>query len=126
METERWSPELTVISTPPPSITFPLHPLPPSPTNIPTNQNSDKRKQENLDEILELVRAKKKSVENPKDEYDFYGQYVASELRVAKNENAVLRAKSYINEILINMRMGKYDDRQLKYETSSSPSSEEC
>lgn len=34
---------------------------------------------------------------------------MASELRASKNEIGVLQAKKYINSILIDMRMGKYN-----------------
>ncbi|XP_063538246.1 uncharacterized protein LOC134747583 [Cydia strobilella] len=42
------------------------------------------------------------------DEFEIYGQYVASELRETKDLHSVLVAKRYINDILINARMGKY------------------
>lgn len=65
---------------------------------------------DNLKEIFEIVKsAKRKMEESKKDEYKIYGQYVASELRQVKNENAVLQTKSYINNILIDMRMDKYN-----------------
>ncbi|XP_063625247.1 uncharacterized protein LOC134796984 [Cydia splendana] len=42
------------------------------------------------------------------DEFEIYGQYVASELRETKDLHSVLIAKRYINDILFNARMGKY------------------
>lgn len=43
-----------------------------------------------------------------RDEFDIFGQYVASELRETKDEHSTLKAKSLINNILFDMRMGKY------------------
>ncbi|XP_063384954.1 uncharacterized protein LOC134671109 [Cydia fagiglandana] len=42
------------------------------------------------------------------DEFEIYGQYVASELRETKDLHSVLIAKRYINDILFNARIGKY------------------
>ncbi|XP_063538691.1 uncharacterized protein LOC134747944 [Cydia strobilella] len=42
------------------------------------------------------------------DEFEIYGQYVASELRETKDLHSVLVAKRYINDILIKARMGRY------------------
>lgn len=42
------------------------------------------------------------------DEFDVYGQYVGSELRELKDEHSALMAKYYINNILIDARLGKY------------------
>ncbi|KAJ8924305.1 hypothetical protein NQ315_007098 [Exocentrus adspersus] len=40
------------------------------------------------------------------DEFEIYGQYVASELRAIRDEHSLLMAKSYINNVLIDARMG--------------------
>ncbi|XP_061718383.1 transcription factor Adf-1-like [Cydia pomonella] len=48
------------------------------------------------------------SLKSVHDEFEIYGQYVASELRETKDLHSVLIAKRYINDILINARMGKY------------------
>lgn len=42
------------------------------------------------------------------DNFDVYGKYVASELRNIKDEYSTLIAKQYINNILIDARIGKY------------------
>ncbi|CAK1587778.1 unnamed protein product [Parnassius mnemosyne] len=73
-----------------------------------SSQKTGKRKiDDNLNDLFITVKSAKEKMIEIRDEYDIYGQYVASELRAAKNENAVLQAKSYINNILIDMRMGK-------------------
>ncbi|XP_075987812.1 uncharacterized protein LOC142984233 [Anticarsia gemmatalis] len=43
------------------------------------------------------------------DEFDIYGQYIASELRNVKTEYGMLIAKMHINRIVIEARMGKFD-----------------
>lgn len=42
------------------------------------------------------------------DEFDVYGKYVGSELRNIKDEYCTLIAKQFINNILIDTRLGKY------------------
>lgn len=42
------------------------------------------------------------------DEFDVYGKYVGSELRNIKDEYSTLIAKQFINNILIDARIGKY------------------
>ncbi|CAG5037077.1 unnamed protein product [Parnassius apollo] len=74
------------------------------------SQKTGKRRiDDDINELFEIVKSAKEKMVEFKDEYDIYGQYVASELRATKNENAVLQAKSYINDILIDARMGKYN-----------------
>ncbi|XP_063385469.1 uncharacterized protein LOC134671539 [Cydia fagiglandana] len=48
------------------------------------------------------------SSKSGQDEFEIYGQYVASELRETRDLHSVLIAKRYINDILFNARMGKY------------------
>ncbi|XP_063364646.1 uncharacterized protein LOC134653250 [Cydia amplana] len=48
------------------------------------------------------------SSKSGQDEFEIYGQYVASELRETKDLHSVLIAKRYINDILFNARIGKY------------------
>lgn len=80
----------------------------PSPQSSSSNHKSLKRKvDDNLDEIYDIVKSAKRKM-GCRDEFDIYGQYVASELREAKDEHSTLKAKSLINNILFDMRMGKY------------------
>lgn len=88
----------------------PQSPLPPSPLPSTSGKKKAKRKvDDNLSEVFEIVKSAKRKMDESTDEYDIYGQYVASELRAVQNETAVIQAKAYINNILIDMRMGKYN-----------------
>lgn len=49
-------------------------------------------------------------MEEPKNEFEIYGQYVASELKNVNNQRTVLQAKYYINNILLQARMGNLDN----------------
>lgn len=92
---------------------------PPLPTQpIPLTQN--KRKKDDLSEIYEIMKSAKTKMEQPKDEFQVYAEYVATELRNIKNEHAVLQAKYLINNILLEARMGKYN--YTGYETGSNSS----
>lgn len=66
---------------------------------------------EKIDEAYEVMKNVKKRLEDRDemtDEFDVYGKYVASELRNIKNEYSTLIAKQFINNILIDARIGKY------------------
>lgn len=74
--------------------------------------------------VKEIVKSEKRKM----DEYDIYGKYIASELRALQNDTAVTQAKSYISNILIGMRMGKYNYGYVYhshpgYDTASKPAS---
>lgn len=56
-----------------------------------------------------MKSAKKKMDEVSNNEFDIYGQYVASELKNVKDERALMQAKYYINNILVQARMGYYN-----------------
>ena len=82
----------------------------------------------NLNEAFEIVKSAKRKMDESKDDNDIYGQYVASELRAVQNETSVKQAKGYINNILIDMRMGKYNygygyQSHPGYESTSTPAS---
>lgn len=49
-------------------------------------------------------------MEESKDEFEVYGQYVASELKNVKNQRTVLQAKYYVNNILLQARMGNFNN----------------
>lgn len=55
-------------------------------------------------EVMSLAKSKMLA----QDEFSVYGQYVASELREMKDTHSILMAKYYINNILIDARLGKY------------------
>ncbi|XP_048481508.1 uncharacterized protein LOC125489531 [Plutella xylostella] len=57
----------------------------------------------------EIMKSAKKKMKEPKDEFEIYGQYVASELKNVKNQRTLLQAKYYINNILLQARMGNFD-----------------
>lgn len=59
--------------------------------------------------MYEIMKSAKKKMEEPKDEFEIYGQYVASELKNVKNQRTLLQAKYYINNILLQARMGNFD-----------------
>lgn len=91
---------------------------PPLPTQpIPLTQN---KKKDDLSEIYEIMKSAKRKMEQPKDEFQVYAEYVATELRNIKSEHAVLQAKYFINNILLEARMGKYN--YTEYETGSNSS----
>lgn len=96
-------------------------PLPTQPKPIPLTQN--KRKKDDLSEIYEIMKSAKTKMEQPKDEFQVYAEYVATELRNIKNEHAVLQAKYFINNILLEeylIKMGKYN--YVGYERGSNSS----
>ncbi|KAF9406107.1 hypothetical protein HW555_013413 [Spodoptera exigua] len=75
----------------------PQSPLPPSPLPSTSSKKASKRKvDDNLSEVFEIVKSAKCKMDESKDEYDIYGQYVASELRAVQNETAVIQAKAYV------------------------------
>lgn len=80
-------------------------PLPP-----PKFKTSTKRKNPHEERLtLEVMRyAQNRILNSSQDEFDIYGEYVASELRQVKDVHSLLMAKYYINNILIKTRMGKY------------------
>lgn len=53
-----------------------------------------------------------------RDEFDVYGQYVGTELRALNDEHSVIMAKYYINNILLDARLGKY---RTSYNNQSQP-----
>lgn len=61
-----------------------------------------------LEEAFEIMKSAKNKMEATPDHFDVYGRYVASELRLLKDEHSALMAKYYINNILLESRMGKY------------------
>lgn len=79
----------------------------PIPMPLPNTQN--KRKKDDLSEVYEIMKSAKTRMDQPKDEFQIYADYVASELKNIKNEHAVLQAKYFINKILFDARMGKYN-----------------
>lgn len=60
---------------PPPS------PPPPPPPPPPLPQTNKRKCDDGLNEAYEIMRSAKKKMEEPKDEFEIYGQYVASELK---------------------------------------------
>lgn len=77
--------------------------------------------EDKLGEAFEIMRSAKNKMEATPDEFDVYWRYVASELRLIKDEHSALMAKYYINNILIEARMGKYKQ---DYSTASTTPSE--
>ncbi|XP_053618508.1 spastin-like [Plodia interpunctella] len=95
-----------VLTQPPEAPTSPP-PLPTQPMPLTNTQN--KRKKDDLSEVYEIMKSAKARMDQPKDEYQIYADYIASELRNIKNEHAVLQTKYFINNILLEARMGKYN-----------------
>lgn len=80
---------------------------------------------EKVDEAYEVMKNLKKRLEdNDKmtDDFDIYGKYVASELKNIKDEYSALIAKQYINNILIEARIGKYQYYGYSTGQNSTPS----
>ncbi|XP_045781400.1 uncharacterized protein LOC123878298 [Maniola jurtina] len=107
-----------VLTQPPEASTSPPLPTQPIPVPLPNTQN--KRKKDDLSEVYEIMKSAKARMDQPKDEFQVYADYVASELRNIKNEHAVLQAKYFINNILLEARMGKYN--YAEYQTGSNSS----
>ncbi|XP_063538083.1 uncharacterized protein LOC134747388 [Cydia strobilella] len=80
-------------------------------TTAATTERKKKRKgDDTLNEAYEIIKsAKKKMDEVSNNEFDIYGQYVASELKNVKDQRARMQAKYYINNILQQARMGYYN-----------------
>ncbi|KAH9633048.1 hypothetical protein HF086_000408 [Spodoptera exigua] len=95
-----------VLTQPPEAPTSPP-PLPTQPMPLTNTQN--KRKKDDLSEVYEIMKSAKARMDQQKDEYQIYADYIASELRNIKNEHAVLQTKYFINNILLEARMGKYN-----------------
>lgn len=55
------------------------------------------------------MKSAKKKMDEVSNEFDIYGQYVASELKNVQDQRAVLQAKYYINNILLQARMGTFN-----------------
>lgn len=94
-----------VLTQPPEAPTSPPLPTQPIPVPLPNTQNKMKK----VSEVYEIMKSAKARMDQPKDEFQVYADYVASELRNIKNEHAVLQAKYFINNILLEARMGKYN-----------------
>ncbi|KAJ0173650.1 hypothetical protein K1T71_010799 [Dendrolimus kikuchii] len=102
---------------------YKVHPLPSStPTQNASTSTLTARKRNNTDSCSEIhqVCANKKMKVN-KDEFDIYGAYIASELRTVKDDKAVTQAKYFINNILLNLKMGKYNTRVYQNESNNLP-----
>ncbi|XP_028167711.1 uncharacterized protein LOC114358039 isoform X2 [Ostrinia furnacalis] len=82
----------------------------PAPGPSRSRNRAKRRSEEVLEGYDEWVRRQRirDYYESKKDEFDFYGQYVASELRQTTDDMAVLQAKHRINTILVDLRLGKY------------------
>lgn len=75
------------LSVPPSPTTSQLPAPTPPPTSPPppSLSQSNKRKcDDSLKEVYEIMRSAKKKMEESKDEFEVYGQYVASELKKCK------------------------------------------
>ncbi|CAK1592422.1 unnamed protein product [Parnassius mnemosyne] len=69
-----------------------------------------------------MKSAKKKMYEKEKkDPFDIYGEYIAAELSSVNDDHAVTQAKYHINNILYELKMGRYNT--YGYQTASSHTS---
>lgn len=98
----------------------------PRPTsNVTTSTSLRKRnKTDELSEVFEVLKSAKKKMDEKekKDSFDIYGEYIAAELRSVKDDRAVTQAQYHINNILYELKMGRYIS--YGYQTASShPSS---
>lgn len=84
-------------------------PLPSQPIPAPLPNTQNKRKKDDLSEMYEILKSAKARMDQPKDEFQVYGDYVASELRNIDNKHALLQAKYFINNILLDAGMGEFN-----------------
>lgn len=95
-------------------------------SNATTSTSSRKRnKTDESSEILEVLKSAKKKMDEKekKDPFDIYGEYIAAELRSVKDDQAVTQAKYHINNILYELKMGRYTTTYGYQTASSHPSS---
>lgn len=79
----------------------------PTPSSSRTFRKRTLPNEDRLEEAYKVMNLAKNKI-IAQDECSVYGQYVASELREIKDEHSVIMAKYYINNILIDARLGKY------------------
>lgn len=84
----------------------PISPEPTPSSSRPTRKRSHPN-EVRLEEAYEVMHVAKNRLMS-RDEFDVYGQYIGTELRALKDEHSVIMAKYYINNILIDARLGKY------------------
>ncbi|XP_060809362.1 transcription factor Adf-1-like [Amyelois transitella] len=84
----------------------PTTPAPTPSSSRPTRKRSHPN-EDRLEEAYEVLHAAKNRMMS-RDEFDVYGQYVGTELRALNDEHSVIMAKYYINNILLDARLGKY------------------
>ncbi|CAG9137202.1 unnamed protein product [Plutella xylostella] len=104
----QWNPQATMEASP-------------RPTSSKSSKKRMLQQEDKLGEAFDIMRSAKNKMEATPDEFDVYGRYVASELRLIKDEHSALMAKYYINNILTEARMGKYKQG---YSTASTTPSE--
>lgn len=95
-------------------------------SNATTFTSSRKRnKTDESSEILEVLKSAKKKMDEKekKDPFDIYGEYIAAELRSVKDDRAVTQAKYHINNILYELKMGRYNTYGYHQTASYHPSS---
>ncbi|XP_041978287.1 uncharacterized protein LOC121732471 [Aricia agestis] len=71
------------------------------------------------DESIDCADKKIKKTLDEMDSFDIYGAYVASELRSVNNAQEVTQAKYLINNILYELKMGRYKDKDLNADEST-------
>ncbi|CAG4981626.1 unnamed protein product [Colias eurytheme] len=85
---------------------LPTTPAPTPSSSRPTRKRSHPN-EDRLEEAYEVLHAAKNRMMS-RDEFDVYGQYIGTELRALNDEHSVIMAKYYINNILLDARLGKY------------------
>lgn len=84
-------------------------PTSPAPTPSPSRPTRKRSRPNNdrLEEAYEVLHEAKNRMMS-QDEFEVYGQYVGTELRALNDEHSIIIAKYYINNILLDARLGKY------------------
>ncbi|CAG2056917.1 unnamed protein product [Timema podura] len=85
--------------------------VPSTPIKKVTLPKKEKRSNEQVEEALKFMRSLRESI-NCKDEFIVYGENVASRMRAAgRSYRAVSIARTHIDNIIFNLKMGFYNER---------------
>lgn len=60
--------------------------------------------------LIENLNNSESSTPNQRDEYSVFGEYVGMTIRQLNNDTAKIVVKHYINNLLFEAEMGKYDN----------------